>query len=250
MILSDDNEVDDINDNTLLSSLSRGALPPELQTLYALSLVGKGGKDFFAWKLMTHVIPQLEIESPKAIEEDLYDTEIVADSTWVLFRRAAIAPLRRTQAFVLLSDLIKKIGREKEWAKRLASGIQIHFKTLEANNDLLALRPIDSQDSPSNSLMRNQQIKLILALSRMHLYEANRLLAERGQNHDYETSSLKYGRENLKTNEKKVIGPGKLALTVIELMVRFRRVLWKNASKDGSLQQNSLDVSSSYCNLF
>lgn len=203
--------------------------------MYALSLVGQGGKDYLAWTILLDVIPQLEVETVQAVEDDLLDTEITPDNAWVIFRRAAISPTRRTQAILLLSDLIAKIGKTEEWSRRLARLIRSHVKTLEDKNDLLALRPVQSQESHGISLIRNQHVKLILALARMYLHEAKQQQAVRKTTYMDGKDSKAFANETLR--------PGKLALTVIELMVRFRNVLWKNASKDGSIHPNSNEVS-------
>ena len=231
IVLSDDNEVDDITDSTLLKSLSIGSLPPELQILYVLCLVGHGGKDFLAWNLLKNVIVQLEVELPKMVGNDLMDTEIVPDEAWTLFRRVAVSPIRCTQAILLLSEIIVKAGKLDDWAHRLTILIRGHVKNLEKRNNFLALRAIEAHESTATSLIRNEHIKLVLTLAQMCLHVGKQLNSKR-MVQDSQSSSDK--RQNMKA--------GNFALSVVELMVRFRQVLWHSPMKDGSIHPNSLEV--------
>lgn len=238
LIIPDDNDIDEICDKKLIESLTNGCLPPELETLYALSLVGKGGKDFLAWNLLKSSIMQLEVETADSIGQDLSDTGIIPDNAWTLFRRAATSSIRRNQAILLLVDIVGKLKKTDKWANKLGRMIRAHVKFLEKNNSFMALRPVEAQESNAVALIRNQHVRLVIGLAQMYLYNAKDIHFKSKQ---IEERNVKNGKRDFKT-----LSAGKLALAVVELMVRFRHVLWHHRNRDGSIHTNSLEV----CRIF
>mmetsp|Transcript_16860 Transcript_16860/g.20580 ORF Transcript_16860/g.20580 Transcript_16860/m.20580 type:complete len:1144 (-) Transcript_16860:2555-5986(-) len=88
IILSDDEKMDRVDNKGILNTMEIGSLPPEIRVLYALCLIGDGGKDFIAWKLLQsyEYLNDDDISSEKCI----IDAEIITDPTWINFCRATI----------------------------------------------------------------------------------------------------------------------------------------------------------------
>lgn len=229
-MLEDDDEFDSITDESMLKSLSKGILPPEIQSLYASALIGKGGKDFIAWKILQTTVPQLEIEDLSVEEMELLDlTGVVSDpgNEWMKFQRNTVSPLRRTRMILFISDLLCKLEKNKEWnwISRLTLLLRSHLNYLDESHRLSALRSVNINESSVVAFARNDHVKLILSLAKIQLYEA-----------EYIRQS-----DELQTQEYKA-KPAKLALNVIELMVRFRGVFWKGQKENSTIHDSSLQV--------
>ena len=114
VILSDDDEIDNRGDEALVLSLKSGVLPPDLKFLYALSLLGEGGNDFAALKMLSSVN---DLDAECRVRPA--DIDLVPDKSWFLFQRTATGELQRRDALLLLSDILRSKGIEESWAKKV-----------------------------------------------------------------------------------------------------------------------------------
>jgi len=114
VILSDDDEIDNRGDEPLVLSLKNGVLPPDLKFLYALSLLGEGGNDFAALKMLSSV-NDLGIECHMRP----VDIDLVPDKSWFLFQSTTTGELQRRDALLLLSDILRSKGIEESLAKKV-----------------------------------------------------------------------------------------------------------------------------------
>ena len=102
--LSDDEQLDsEVDGPRLLSSLRRGALPPEVSVLYSLCLIHEGGRNFVAKKFMDS-IDHLEQESESWVTEAALLPSLCRSLSWYLCRAAAMEPLGRTAAYAFVAD--------------------------------------------------------------------------------------------------------------------------------------------------
>ena len=115
-LLSDDDKLGQPESANVVNSLRRGVLPPELRVLYGLCLAGEGGKQFLALKCL-RAIDGLEQEPVEWLNEELVDTSVVADSSWLALQTTMTEPLGRTAAYALTADLLKNNRLKIQGAK-------------------------------------------------------------------------------------------------------------------------------------
>lgn len=166
--LSDEETLVDVaNENSLLESLRRGVLPPELRVLLALAMIGEGGRNFIASKYL-EAIHHLEQESESWLSDGDKEAELSGEPRWFLFKRAMGERVTKTIAFAFLSDVLKKSEKEAEWAVHFSPWFISHVKTLDEigiiDQLLISNR---SKITPNRSIRKNQILKVMLASCRL-----------------------------------------------------------------------------------
>ena len=162
--VSDDEDLDGEEGTSVLDSLRKGILPPELRVMYGLALIGEGGRNFLASKCL-EAIDDLDQESGTWFAEGERETEISGEPRWYLFRRAMTEPLGRTAAYAFLADVLRKSQKESEWSVHFAPWFRRHLTTLSSagvKDQLMALRA-EEELSSFVSFRKNQVLKIILA---------------------------------------------------------------------------------------
>jgi hypothetical protein len=155
----------------LLQSLRRGVLPPELRVLYGLALIGEGGRNFIAAKCIA-AIDTLEQESSAWLSEGEGETEASGNPLWQLFRRAMTEPLGRTSAYAFLADVLRKTGKEQEWAPHFSKWFRQHIATLLSVGLSESLMRLEGNVSSYTNFRKNQLLKIILASIRFDIWTA------------------------------------------------------------------------------
>jgi hypothetical protein len=169
--LSDESDIENDDNIGLIESLRRGALPPELRVLYGLALIGEGGRNFVAAKCID-AIDTLEQESSTWLSEGEGETEAPGNPLWQLFRRAMTEPLGRTSAYAFLADVLRKTGKEQEWAPHFSTWFRLHLGTLKSVGLSDALLRLQGRLSPYTNFRKNQLLKIILASIRFDVWTA------------------------------------------------------------------------------
>ena len=162
--VSDDEDLDREEGTSVLDSLRKGILPPEIRVMYGLALIGEGGRNFLASKCL-EAIEDLDQETGTWFTEGERETEISGEPRWHLFRRAMTEPLGRTAAYAFLADVLRKSRKEHEWSVHFAPWFRRHLATLASaglKDQLIALRE-DEGLSSFVSFRKNQVLKIILA---------------------------------------------------------------------------------------
>lgn len=147
--------------------------------LYALSLVGEGGRAFLARQCIK-AIEVLEADDIDALVSDPIDTNIVKDPLWYGFRQDLTEPLRKTAAFVLVVDVLQKADKEAEFADIVTPLLQKHLENLESTGQIdIALFGSEAAVSTLAVPTRNRVIQLILASARMQIEHAKSIASVR-----------------------------------------------------------------------
>lgn len=174
--LSDDEYIDTSDDPNLAASLRNGVLPQELQVLYALSLIGQGGRRFMASKCI-QAIAQLEQEGHTDEQLKTVDTEATKNLSWQVYHRAMTEPLKKNSAFAFVSDLLKKVDKEREWAESLGPLFHIHLQHIKRTGDFDKILSDSLPLTPEDTLRRHQLQKIATAGCRMRLLNCEGLLS-------------------------------------------------------------------------
>jgi hypothetical protein len=169
--LSDDEELDNVEDEDLVRALKSGTLPPELLYLYGLCLAGEGGKVFLADACM-QALGELPLESRTWIEESVADTGVAPDSMWVLFQEERTRPLRRVAALVLAVDVFKQTGYNRGLTARVAPLFRKCIVNLKQASIFDALFSSKSQSDVVCRQRKNQIVKILVAETRSQVDEA------------------------------------------------------------------------------
>lgn len=162
--------LNDEEESSIIISLRKGALPPELRVLYGLALIGEGGRNFIAAKCL-EIIDDLEQERIEWVTEGDNETKISPDPYWFLFRRAMTEQLSRTGAYAFLADILRKTGREYEWALHFSPYFCRHLESLNQiglTSELLRSRE-SHEITPNLSFRKNQLLKVIIASCKFDL---------------------------------------------------------------------------------
>ena len=226
LYLSDDEDLQ--GSSELLDSLRKGALPPEIRVLFALSLIVNGDRDFAARKCID-AIDNLEQEPRSWLSDAAIESDGGEDVLWTLFRRAMTEPLGRTSAYAFLADVLQKTGKEAKWAVHFHSFYQRHLQTLKSvglRDELLRMR---GEMVPSVNFRKNQIVKTILAATRLELYKIGLLVP------DGPPSPLPRSKND---NESIDV---KLALDAVGSLTDVLHLVWK-VGKDGSLSMICKEV--------
>lgn len=216
--MSDDEVILESSDEHLLPSLKNGILPPEVRLLYALSLIGEGGRAFLA-KQCINAIVLLEADDTDALITDPVDTDIVKDPLWYGFRQDLTEPLSKTAAFALAVDVLHKANREAEYADVVTPLLQRHLENLEASGQMdIALFGREAEVSKLAVPTRNRVIMLILASARMQIQYA----------------------ESINSEEKEEAA--KIAFSVLDRIIPLLQKFW-NVEANGSVPEFCVEVS-------
>ena len=160
------------DDSSLLDSLRRGILPPELRVMYGLALLCEGGRNFVAAKCVD-VIDALQEVNRKWLLDGKGEKIVSGNPLWLLFRRAMTEPLDRTSAYAFLADALRKTGKEQEWAPYFSERFRRHLRTLESVGMVDALMRLESVLSPYTNFRKNQVLKVVLASVRFDVWTAD-----------------------------------------------------------------------------
>lgn len=135
-------------------------MPSEIQVLYALCLIGEGGRKFLAEKLVNEIVALAPDAGPGS-DVDPIDTDCFTNPSWQLFHRAMTEPLRKTAAFAFVADLVKKVGKEREWADRLGPMFDAYLSELDECGGIdLALE--DFAELPAAAVLRRNRIQKVV----------------------------------------------------------------------------------------
>ncbi len=160
--LSDEEALfDDEEGSPLVTSLSEGALTPELRVLYGLALLGGGGRNFIAAKCL-EAVNDLQQETDEWFCDDGSENMCTAESLWLLFRRAMTEELGRTGAYAFIADVLKKASKESEWALHFSSWFRNHLETLKDLGFIDKVLNLREGLTPNQSFRKNQVLKVIL----------------------------------------------------------------------------------------
>ena len=171
MYLSDEETLLDDNDedSTLVKSLSRGALTPELRVLYGLALIGEGGRNFIAAKCL-EAIDDLQQEAEEWFSDERSETIQATESLWLLFRRAMTEELGRTGAYAFTADVLKKTNKECEWAFHFSSSFRRHIESLKELGFINKVLKPEDGPMPNGSFRKNQVLKVIIEARKFEIY--------------------------------------------------------------------------------
>jgi len=171
-LLSDDEDLDREEGASVLDSLRKGVLPPELRIMYGLALIGEGGRNFLASKCL-EAIDDLEQESGSSLPRGEREIEMSGNPRWYLFRRAMTEALGRNAAYAFLADVLRKSGKEKDWSIHFAPWFRRHLANVLKDN-WMALRGEESVSS-FLTFRKNQVIKIMVAACGFNVDLAERI---------------------------------------------------------------------------
>ncbi len=166
---SDEEDFDTETSADIIGMMKHGVLPPEIQFLLGLCLIGEGGSDFLAGK---------SIEVLTSFDDDYIEYRSVlehctADEVSLeLFRRTMVDTLSKTAAYALLTDILIKTKREEEWSSRLLPLYESFIVDFEKSDEVAVMQVNPTALPLSMSIKRNYYVKVLLALQRMRLVQA------------------------------------------------------------------------------
>jgi len=161
--LSDDEGIE--SNPGLISHLQKGILPPELQVLYALCLIGEGGKNYLVFKLIQS-LQHLKDDMYQDIEQEIIDPEAKSNSSWLVYRRAMTDELGKIPALAFVTDLLRKVGREADWANQVAPYFRTTVDSMEVFGFLEQSLSKETPRSHHAVLISTQVVKIVLADAR------------------------------------------------------------------------------------
>jgi hypothetical protein len=233
LVLSDDEDFDE-TDNMIgetLDSMKRGCLPPELQVLYALCLIGEGGKNFIAWNSLHQAIREVPNENMSfALNMRIVDENIIPDSSWILFHRAMTSPLQQASSLVFISDMLVKMGKEKEWSGRLAPMYDSYLETIQKSGWLKTASEWHHSHSLVSLLHMKQCRRIMLAFLRMELYNVEVSIQSLPVADDEKDVSIELQNSLVS------------ATRVIDYAMDWQEILWTPVVMDGALTPASVEV--------
>lgn len=129
--LSDDEELDKIEDSAVLTSLKIGGLPTDLKVLYGLCLAGEGGKQFLAAQCIAD-IDLLKQERKDWLSETPVDTSVSVDYSWVMLIEQLTEPMERTAMYAFVADIIHDAHLNGDFLTRLAPVFRRHINRMKS----------------------------------------------------------------------------------------------------------------------
>jgi len=198
--------------------------------LYAVSLIGEGGRNYIASK-MIESISNLPQEGQEWLGEDVIDTSVRSDPTWQMFRRVMVDPLQRTAAFAFVADVLRKTGKEEEWASCLEPMFKAHLDFLEEQG--LVEKKLNTYKTMNASLLKNQLLKTILASARIALSRAESCVRE------LQTTTGK------RCQSQQVEQAIKLASSAATTVTKVQSSSW-NIGSDGSVSSKCIEVNTTF----
>lgn len=168
----------------LVDHFCRGVLPPELQVLFALSLIGEGGKDFLASKCID-AMAELKDDTPNYIEQKVADTDAICYPAWQVYHQAMTDQLPTIPALAFIADMLKKVKKEKEWARKIGPMFQSAMKSIESTGLLDQALDAEKSKNPNTILRRTHVLKIVLAGARFRVLQCElQLLSTNDPNRD------------------------------------------------------------------
>lgn len=190
--------------------------------MYALCLIGEGGKDFVASKLIISLDNLQDDTNQNAIRK-VVDTDIKSNPGWFIYRCAMTDELTRIPALAFVSDFLRKINREDEWASKLIPIFKAAVESMEASGLIRESLSEVSLTTPNEALVRTQVTKIVLAEARLRTMHC-KCIEKNCKNVDFTISDV---------NEKMI-------LCFDHVMTIFSRI-WK--TEDGIPSKSSVEVS-------
>ena len=194
-------------------------LPQDIRFLQALCFLGKGGADYAAIKAIYQLMPSLSPESELHLEEEMIDTGMYLDPSWLVFQHKATSMISVTEAAVRLALFSQSFGEDRDiqLSKKFLPLYKEHLSVLE-NNDVLSrdgIKRLSSNTKFSIIYLTGLYQDFLIALARMHL--------------------LRYCKKKNKVGEcnksgEHTLGPDEIvgASFVINLIERYRDILWRS----------------------
>lgn len=208
--LSDEEDFESAEE--ILRMMKNGILPPELQALHGMCLIGEGGSNFLAEKLIRAV----ECLDDECMDQKRYliDHSSSDETSLELFRNAMAETLSKPAAYALLNDIVIKMNKEAEWSSKLLPIYEKYIEEIEKSDrvDVLQLNP--SALSLFVSSKRNYYLKVLLAVLQMRLIKAENLMPKK-QEIPYDKTCAAY----------------KLVLAIIDTIYRYRTTLLQEVNK-------------------
>jgi hypothetical protein len=154
--------------------LRKGALPPEIRVLFALSLIGEGGWKFVAAKCLED-INYLEQEDRAWFSAGELETGRGVDPSWSLFHRAMTEPLGRTAAYSFVADVLRKTAKEEEWSDYFLPLFRRQLETLENVGLIDELQRLPGELTSFQNFRKNQVLKVFLAANQFKMLRVESL---------------------------------------------------------------------------
>jgi len=149
----------------VVSHLRKGILPPEIQVLYALCIIGEGGKDYLASKLIES-LANLQDDIQQNATEEKVDTDIKRNPGWFVYRCAMTDELTKIPALAFVSDFLRKFDREAEWACKIIPIFRSTVESMEASGLICEILSKQTLITPNEVLVSTQVVKILLAEAR------------------------------------------------------------------------------------
>ena len=170
--MSDDDYFDNAANEEFLNVMGKGVLPPELQVLHGTCLIGEGGKEFLAEKLIS-AMKLLSGDQHNEIMHFTEDNEAANQTPLDLFRGAMLDSLNKPSGFAFFTDFILKTNKHTEWSERLLPIYDEYVKEIESCQevDILKMNPFSLPLQMSRK--RNYYLKVLLFLLQLKLNKAH-----------------------------------------------------------------------------
>lgn len=169
--LSDDDFFDNIDNETALAAMGKGMLPPELQVLHGSCLIGEGGSDFVAEKL----IKALKLLNDDEKNEAMNVAETENNSSFEIFRGAIQDSLNKIAGFVFFTDFILQSNKQIEWSERLLPIYEQYINEIEGRQEVKILKMNPSSLSLHMSRKRQSYLKILLFMLKLRLIKAEKI---------------------------------------------------------------------------
>jgi hypothetical protein len=217
------------DESGLLESLRRGVFPPEISVLFALAMIGEGGRNFVASKYL-EAIHLLDEETDTWFSEGDKETALSGDPRWFLFKRAMGEKVTKSIAFAFLADVLKKTKKEAEWAVHFSPWFLDHVQKLEETGLICQL--VDANKSkltPNVIIRKNQVAKVMMASCKLGLDNVEERVGV----------ILVMGN---KRPEIDLLARLEIARTILSHLTHLVPLLWR-VDRSGSLSKDCVEVS-------
>lgn len=185
---------------------NHGVLPPELQFLHGLCLVGEGGSDFLAERLVRSVT---HLDDEYVDHHQLVLDNVDSDETSLeIYRRTMSDTLTKSAGYALLIDIVAKTKKGREWSHRLLPIYDKYFEEIQKSDEVKVLQVSPSALSSFMITKRNHYVKVLLATQRMQLVKANALIPAEGENRDNDLNEAY-----------------KISMAIVDTIYRYRTTL-------------------------
>lgn len=221
-LISDD---EDLELPGVLQSLKSGTLPPDLQAMHAVCLLGAGGRDFAALCHAERVLASGELMG------DHEDGGLAhSDPQLWAFAQDLLAPVDESYLLASMASLVSAGAKVHPQSHRMLSILRRHFLTKVVDpNQGLDFDEILSSAEESKKVraltILTTSLKLLLDCARANLAAMDAP-----------------GKGKVKTVEQAV----KDSTYALKIMIRFQYMLWNPNDSQWSLPQPSMDVSTRF----